>query len=285
MLRRVPRGRGRSRSSGHARHHAAALHWRGLGHAIGCTGARRHRLRSQPRGHGVQVVQAQALHDLRHAVGRMRLALARVPCPQLAIQVVAREPQQGRRGGLHAHQRAAMAGGAGRRLSLHVAAACQLLAALQRARIGGGRSRGRVGQIQRLEVARDVHQVGVVERLEQPRHQAVMAAPVAKVQQLVVQVARRLAGDARVIAVGPGAALLAVAGGAGQHALGHAVFHPRFGGAGRVAGGGVGQRCTWHHPGQHEHCQPKPPRRGTHAHHRALRQRRPRTRPAARSGR
>ena len=50
-----------------------------------------------------------------------------------------------------------------------------------------------------------------------------MAAALREIAQLVVQVAGRFARQARVITVGTGATLLAMAGGAGSGALGHVV--------------------------------------------------------------
>ena len=75
----------------------------------------------------------------------------------------------------------------------------------------------------------DLHQVGVAERVYHARHQAVVAPPVAEVEQLVIEVAGRFAGQAGVVAVGAGAALIPVAGGAGEHTLGHVVFETRRG--------------------------------------------------------
>ena len=65
-----------------------------------------------------------------------------------------------------------------------------------------------------------------------------MTPTFAKVEQLVVQVAGGLAGQPRVVAVGPGAALCAVAGRAGLGALGHGVFKRgrRGQGEGQAAG-------------------------------------------------
>jgi hypothetical protein len=84
-------------------------------------------------------------------------------------------------------------------------------------------ARARIGQVEAGEVGGDLAQVGVVERRQQIRHQRIGAPAVAEVQQLVEQVARGLAGDARVVAVGRGPALGAVAAGAGEQALRHGV--------------------------------------------------------------
>ena len=54
-------------------------------------------------------------------------------------------------------------------------------------------------------------------------HGPVLPPVVAEVQQLVVEVFLGLAGQARIVAIGPGAALLAVAGGTGGDARGHGI--------------------------------------------------------------
>ena len=51
-----------------------------------------------------------------------------------------------------------------------------------------------------------------------------MAPAVPKVEQLVVEVACRFAGQSGVVAIGPGPAVFAMANGAGLRALGHAVL-------------------------------------------------------------
>jgi len=142
---------------------------------------------------------------------------------------------------------------AGRHAARRIALAREHRAAVQQRGRCARRGRSRVGQLQCGEVAGDVHQIGIAERIDHAGHEAVMAAPVAKVQQLVVEVARRLAGQARVVAIGPGAALLAMAGGAGQQALGHAVFESG-GGQRHAHNGGEGQQagCTeCSHGGDH----------------------------------
>ena len=87
------------------------------------------------------------------------------------------------------------------------------------------------------EVLRNFPQVGVGQWVHHLGHQAVVAAAVAEVEQLVVEVACGLAGDARVVAIGCGAALGAMAGGAGLHALGQCVFKCR--GLGGLCAGGA----------------------------------------------
>ena len=96
--------------------------------------------------------------------------------------------------------------------------------------------RRRVRQVERGEVVGDLLQIGVVEELEQAVHELVVASLVAKIAQLVEQVAGRLAGDSRVVAVGSGTPLLAMAAGAGDDALGDRVLERR-GGARRLEGG------------------------------------------------
>ena len=76
-------------------------------------------------------------------------------------------------------------------------------------------------------MAGDLAQVVVAERRQQAGHQFVVTAAVAEVAQLVEKIASGLAGDARVVAVGGGAAFLAVAAGASEQALAEAVFEWR----------------------------------------------------------
>ena len=127
---------------------------------------------------------------------------------------------------LRPHQRAAVAVGAGRQAPRGIALQSQRASALQHLgrRALGRRRRRRVGHLQGREVAGDLEQIGVAEHVHHVCHQPVVAPSVAEVQQLVVQIAGGLAGQPRVVAVGPGAALVAMAGGAGQRALGDAVF-------------------------------------------------------------
>ena len=80
---------------------------------------------------------------------------------------------------------------------------------------------------------RHLHQVGIGQRGNQLRHQRVVALAFTKVDQLVVQITRRLARQPRVIAIRCSAPLWAVAGRASQRALRHVVFE---------AGGGAGCR-------------------------------------------
>lgn len=69
----------------------------------------------------------------------------------------------------------------------------------------------------RREVAGHFVQIGIRQARQQVRHGPVLAPVVAEIEQLVVEVFLRLAGQARVITVGAGAALLAVTGRTGRH--------------------------------------------------------------------
>ena len=121
---------------------------------------------------------------------------------------------------------------AGRQRARRVTAPDERLAALAQRRRPAGAGGGGYGRSSAGEVLGDLAQVGVVEEREQVVHQLVVAPAVAEIAQLVEQVAGRLAGDARVVAVGRGSAFLAVAAGAGEHALGDRVLEPRSIGAG-----------------------------------------------------
>jgi hypothetical protein len=219
VLRRpAPRARCRS---------ASAVHRVGRRHHGGRAGGRRHRLGRQPGDHGADVGRIHAPGDLGHAVRRVGAALLRLPGTELGVQVVARQAQQARDVWRHAGQPCAVALRTGRHAARRIALARQHLAAAQQRGRGSDGRRRRVGQLKRRKMPSDLQQVSVAERVHHARHQAVVAPPVAEVEQLVIEVARRLAGQAGVVAVGPGAALVAMAGGAGQHALGHAVFEAR----------------------------------------------------------
>ena len=191
------------------------------------------RLRREPGGERAHFVGREALRDLRHAVGRVRVAQAGLPGAELADQVVARQAEQAGDGGQHAGERVAVAGCAGGQLARRVAAPDQRLAAreLLARRVDG--LRRRVGQIQAGEMPGDVAQVGVGQVVEQIGHAGVLAPTVAEVGELVVQIVGRFARYAREIAAVGGAALFAVAQGAGHKALGQGVGH----GTKRLGGG------------------------------------------------
>ena len=187
-------------------------------------GVVRQGLRGQPTGHRRHIGAAQLGGDVGHAVGCMGAALARLPAAELGAQVVARQAQQAGHVGRCAGEGAAVALGARGYVQLGIAVHDQGFAARQhRGGQRGGLGRG-VGQIQLRKILGHLPQVTVGQRFHQARHQAVVTPTLAKVEQLVVQVAGGLAGQPRVVAVGPGAALCAVAGRAGQGALGHGVF-------------------------------------------------------------
>ena len=113
---------------------------------------------------------------------------------------------------------------AGRYLQGWVALAYQLLPARQQGLVGGLRGGRWIGDVQRCKVIGQGTQIGIVQGRQQALHQRVVAPPLLQVEQLVVQIACGLAGQARVVAVGARAALRAMAAGAGQAALGHGVL-------------------------------------------------------------
>ena len=108
--------------------------------------------------------------------------------------------------------------------AVRIALGCDRVAALQDVLGHAGLLRQRVRHVDAREVPGDRGQVIVGEGLQQAGHQAVVPASLPEMQQLVVQVTRGLAGDARVIAVRAGAALATVARRAGERALRHGVF-------------------------------------------------------------
>jgi hypothetical protein len=79
--------------------------------------------------------------------------------------------------------------------------------------------RRRIRQFQRREIPGDFLQVVVGQVLDEIGHRHVVAAPVAKVLQLVEEVTRRLAGNARKVAIARSAPLAAMTSCAGLHAL------------------------------------------------------------------
>ncbi|MDP3294654.1 MAG: hypothetical protein Q8M37_07940 [Nevskia sp.] len=70
-------------------------------------------------------------------------------------------------------------------------------------------------------IERDLAEIGIGQMGQQAGHDRVLAAAFPEAQQLVVQVAGRLAGDRRVIVLAHRAAFVAVAGGAGSQAFAH----------------------------------------------------------------
>ena len=161
---------------------------------------------------------------MAHAVRGRGIALAGSPSSELAIDVVAGQPQQPRNVGDDAGQGCAVALGAGRDLAGCVPVVDQLAPVFQNRCRCVRLRRGGIRQVQCGEVLGDFAQVTVIEWVDQAAHQGVMAAPFPEIDQLVVQVARRLASESRVVAVRAGATLLTVACGARQRALRHGVL-------------------------------------------------------------
>ncbi len=141
-----------------------------------------------------------------------------------------------------------MAGAAGWHLQLRIALQRQLPPAGQRGRGHPGCRWGRIGQVQRRKILGHFHQVGIAQVGDQPRHQVVLAFAGLEVAQLVVQIACRLARNPRVVAVRPGAALLAVAGKTDLDPLRQGVLESRFGWLRRKG------RAQRHQQDQQEHA-------------------------------
>ncbi len=154
-----------------------------------------------------------------------RATLAGLPGAELPVQVVARQTQQPRHGGLNARECRTVTAAAGSDAVGRVAQADQRFAPLQQRRTCPGDLRRGIGRFQPGKVAGNFAQIAVAQVLQQTRHQRVMTAPFAKADQLVVQIAGRLAGDAGQIALIAGSAFIAVASGAGPHAFGQRVGH------------------------------------------------------------
>ena len=156
------------------------------------------------------------------------------PGAELAVDVIRIEPDESRDPGLHAGQRLAMARDAGRDAARRNAVLDDILAARQHFLRRRHLDRRWIRRRQLRVVRRDLAQVLVGQMARHVHHLRIRALAVAEVHELPVQVLDGLAGDARVILVLPAAlALLAVAPGAGEHALLHRV--------GKVdPGGGIG---------------------------------------------
>ena len=129
-----------------------------------------------------------------HAVGRVGAALAALPGAELGVQIVTRQAQQARHLGRHARHRTAVALNAGGHFFVAVALRYQALATAQQFGRRGGRQWCGVGHVQTGKILRHLQQVGITQRLQQLRHQAVLAAPVAEIKQLVVQITGWFAG-------------------------------------------------------------------------------------------
>ena len=165
--------------------------------------------RRQPGRDRADLLRASSCFAIRAMQsGAWAPALAVAPGAELGIEVVARQAEQAGHDGatpvsaapwqLHAGRHAA------RRIALVTrrAAAARSSAARATAAAAGTAGRGRrSGRRSRAGRRRRAAPAG--------RHQRVVAPAVAEVEQLVEQVAGRLAGDARVVAVGRRAALRA----------------------------------------------------------------------------
>ena len=184
-------------------------------------------------------------------MGRARAGL---PCAELGVQVIAGESEQAGRGRQATGELFTVAGAAGWHLQSRVALQRQLPPARQRGcRHPAGR-RGRIRQVQRRKILGHFHQIGIAQVGGKPRHQVVLAFAGLEVAQLVVQIACRLARNPRVVAVRPGAALLAVAGKTNLDPLRQRVLESRFGWL-RCKGGAQHdqKQCQWQDQGR-----PKP---------------------------
>ena len=170
----------------------------------------------------------------------MGFALARLPSPQLGVQVVQWQAQQARHVGLHARQARTMALGAGRKAPRGIALRDQLLAFGQAFGRNGVARRGLgVGQLQARKIPGHFTQIVIRQRIDQAGHQIVMTTTLSKITQLVMQVARRFTGQAGVVAIGPCTTLLSMTSGTGPGAFRHVVCKTspcRRGGAGSRVG-------------------------------------------------
>ena len=116
-----------------------------------------------------------------------------------------------------------MAGHAGRHIGLAVAVERQLAAARQLRRANLQRLRRRIRGVQAGEMLRHRLQIVVRQVAHHVDHHRIGAPALAEIDQLVVEIAGWLAGDARIVAVAGGASLVAVAASAGSCTLGHRV--------------------------------------------------------------
>jgi hypothetical protein len=182
-------------------------------------------LRCQPGSHRADVGQAQASGDGGHAIGRAGMPAAIAPGAELGADIVARQAEQAGNGRCNASQCRAMARRAGRQIAATVPLAHQLRAARQDLGRDGRRLRRRVGWMQCRKIGGDFLQVGVRLMRDHVDHERILAPPLPKIAQLIVEIAGRLAGDARIVAIAGRAAILAVAGGAGKDPLGQSIGH------------------------------------------------------------
>ena len=177
------------------------------------------RLRAEPRCDGRHVARHQLRGHVGHAIRCVGAAGPVAPGAQLGGDVLRIQPEQAGNTGIHAAERLAVAGGAGRDLSRGVTLRHQRLPA-RKQRSGCRSYRCRVGRREFRVVLGDLAQVGVREGGNHVVHDRRLPPAVAEIQQLVVEVPGRLARDAGVVLVSPEAfAVPAVAGGAGGNAL------------------------------------------------------------------
>ena len=205
---------------------------RNIGHTPTAHGQRRrqmgggvatagHGLRRQPRRHRAHIIGREFLRHVGHAIGRLRAALAGLPGAQLAVEVIARQAQQARDGRRHARHGAAVARHTGRNAPRGIALLHQHAATLQRRCGRLRRRRWRVRHVLRGKVRRHLAQVVVGQVFDEVAHLRVAAPPIAKVEQLIGQIPRRFARDARKVPLWRGPALFAMARRAGQHTRRH----------------------------------------------------------------
>ena len=187
-------------------------------------GSLRRLLRRQPGGDRGDVGVGQARRDPLHAVGLGGVALADAPARQLADDVGRAQADEAGNARLHAGQALAVAGDA-RRDRLGGIARCRR--APCRAPASPASTVGGVARRERRPllgvVLGHLAQVGVGQVRDEVIHRRVPARAVAEGDELVVQVAGRLAGDAREVAVVRALAALPVAGDAALDARLHRI--------------------------------------------------------------
>ena len=144
-----------------------------------------------------------------------------------------------------------MAGHAGRQPARRIALTDQPFASGELRGIRLRRSRRRIRQRLAREPDRDLQQVGVGQVLHQVAHRCVGAASLPEMDQLVVQIARWLAGDPREIAFSGRPSFSTVAGGTGLHPSRHRIER-----ACRVLRQGTRQAARSQRVRKHGACQP-----------------------------
>ncbi|CAM2151868.1 hypothetical protein PT2222_270038 [Paraburkholderia tropica] len=210
-------------------------------------------LRGKPGRDGVHVVVGETRGDLVHAVGRLGVTRARTPGADLRADVVRMQPDEAGNGRLHAGQLRTVAGRAGGHLARRVAPQDDRLAARERAVADRGFRGRRVGRPLLREVRGDLVQVIVGEIGDQIIHRRVLAATLAKIHQLVVEVLGRFAGETREVVVVGALTVRAVARRAALHARFDRVggFGLRgLGGSGAEDSGRAEQQCSQERRGE-----------------------------------